>query len=252
MSCSEQFIKVYIRRILNVCSFQIMFYLKCDYCGKLYTVSSTDDIKYNPHHNGCEKSLPEFDETDIESVKLHIKCYSCGSNDYDQFTKSQLKKIGKARCKSCITANKTERYILYPYNERYRLMSLNHKLMNAIAQHNFEQVKKLLNDGANPNYIEQKCIIDSYIFKYTWLSDGEEEPDMDDEQPTTPLKLILFRICDLQLNNDDRKEFNKITKLLINAGARIDVAKDYISKLYSTRHFADTEFDKILTTILTA
>lgn len=78
--------------------------------------------------------------------------------------------------------------------------TLNEKLMKAVEEHDVIGVKKYLADGADPNYAR------------TW---GED----DTRQPTTPLRMVVFRISDSFLEDADLKQFAQITQLLLHYGA---------------------------------
>lgn len=79
----------------------------------------------------------------------------------------------------------------------------NEELMDAVSSHNIEAVKYCLAQGADPNY--------------TMIPDREYPDDV--IQPTTPLKLVMFRISDSFLDDNDLKQFKEITKILLSLGA---------------------------------
>lgn len=79
------------------------------------------------------------------------------------------------------------------------------KLTRAIASHNVALVKSLLEEKADPNF---------HIPFYDDQSIEEQK-----HQPNTPLRLVVFRISDCLLTPADLLEFERITKLLIEAGA---------------------------------
>jgi hypothetical protein len=78
--------------------------------------------------------------------------------------------------------------------------NINEDLMEAVLFHNVKEVRKCLENGADPNY-----------FKHI------EPADL--EQPTTPLRCVMFCISDCLLKPDDLKEFAEVAKLLIKYGA---------------------------------
>jgi hypothetical protein len=77
----------------------------------------------------------------------------------------------------------------------------NEELRYAINTHDLEGVKKCLENEADPNYFE------SY---------GRND---DVYQPTTPLLLIMFRISDDLLHENDIKQFGEIAKILLQYNA---------------------------------
>lgn len=81
--------------------------------------------------------------------------------------------------------------------------NINEELMDAVSGYDLQAVKNCLESGADPNYT---------LFK------DEVEPD-GLIQPTTPLRLVLFRISDCMLDDYALKQFTKIAKLLLSYGA---------------------------------
>jgi hypothetical protein len=78
--------------------------------------------------------------------------------------------------------------------------TLNEALMKAVEEHDVVGVKNCLAGGADPNYAR------------TW---GED----DTHQPTTPLRMVVFRISDNLLEDADLKLFAEIANLLLHYGA---------------------------------
>ena len=77
---------------------------------------------------------------------------------------------------------------------------MNAILMKAVEDHDVLGVRDCLAKGADPNYT------------ISWGND-------DTHQPTTPLRMVVFRISDSFLVDDDLKEFSEIAKLLLQYGA---------------------------------
>jgi hypothetical protein len=82
-------------------------------------------------------------------------------------------------------------------------LTLNEELMEAVASFDIEAVKSCLERGADPNYTRFR---------------DEEEPN-GYIQPTTPLRMVMFRISDSFLEDDDIKKFGEIAKILLKHGA---------------------------------
>ena len=78
--------------------------------------------------------------------------------------------------------------------------SLNEALMKGVEEHDVIGVKNCLAAGADPNYARM------------W---GED----DTHQPTTPLRMVVFRISDSFLEDADLKLFAEIASLLLQYGA---------------------------------
>ena len=81
------------------------------------------------------------------------------------------------------------------------LRGINEDLKEAIEFHNVEAVHDCLKRGADPN-----CV-------WPMLSESPEN------QPTTPLRMVIFRISDNLLEDSDLKQFAEIATLLLNYGA---------------------------------
>lgn len=82
-------------------------------------------------------------------------------------------------------------------------MQLNEQLLQAVTYHRVADVKRLLEEGANPNY-------DSYS--------GKSESDREG-QPWAPLRMVMFRISDNLLEEKALVEFEEVARLLIKYGA---------------------------------
>ena len=80
---------------------------------------------------------------------------------------------------------------------------LNEELMDAIVFLETNKVKECLRKGADPDYCRFR---------------DEEEPN-GLIQPTTPLRMIMFRISDCDIIENELKEYVKITKILLDHGA---------------------------------
>jgi len=75
--------------------------------------------------------------------------------------------------------------------------------MGAVAACNLEKVRDSLTMGADPNYT---------VFR------DDEEPD-GYIQPTTPLRMVMFRISDALLENKSLLDLAEIAKVLLDHGA---------------------------------
>jgi len=76
-------------------------------------------------------------------------------------------------------------------------------LMDAIAYCNLRAVQDCLENGADPNYTRHR---------------DEDEPN-GYMQPTTPLRLVMFRISDNLLDDSHLIQFAEIARLLLHYGA---------------------------------
>jgi hypothetical protein len=81
--------------------------------------------------------------------------------------------------------------------------SLDEQLMDAVSAVNLNGVRSALERGANPNFCRLR---------------DEDEPD-GYIQPTTPLRLVMFRISDCCLSDEELVRFAEIARVLLAAGA---------------------------------
>ena len=79
--------------------------------------------------------------------------------------------------------------------------TINEQLMHAIAFYDVKAVQNCLEKGADANFFQPS--------EY-------ERPEL---QPTTPLRLVMFRISDSMLDDEALKKFAEIAKLLLKHGA---------------------------------
>lgn len=77
----------------------------------------------------------------------------------------------------------------------------NEALMEAVSFHNVKAVQAWLEKGADPNYIK--------VY----------ETEYPQNQPTTPLRMVMFCISDNLLEEDDLKQFAEVATLLLQHGA---------------------------------
>ncbi|MEW6469987.1 MAG: hypothetical protein AB1458_13750 [Bacteroidota bacterium] len=76
---------------------------------------------------------------------------------------------------------------------------INEALMDAVADCKMEEVKRCLEQGADPNYF--RPVGDNHM------------------QPTTPLRLLMFRLSDSLLEDHHFPKLAEIAKLLLKYGA---------------------------------
>ena len=81
--------------------------------------------------------------------------------------------------------------------------NLEDKLLHAVSSFDVEEVVSCLEKGVDPN-----C-----QFHFDIVVAGAKY------QPSTPLRMVVFRISDNSLIDDDLRKFAKIARLLINKGA---------------------------------
>jgi hypothetical protein len=85
--------------------------------------------------------------------------------------------------------------------------NLDEALMKAVEYLDVEEVHACLRSGANPNYVRDYKSADIL------------------HQPTTPLRMVVFRISDSLLEDKDLRQLGEIAKLLIQYGADVEPAR---------------------------
>ncbi|MCP4459178.1 MAG: hypothetical protein GY816_14325 [Cytophagales bacterium] len=93
---------------------------------------------------------------------------------------------------------------------------INDSLMEAVSNYNLEAVKECLEAGADPNYTKE------------W--DGDYSSAI--HQPTTPLRMVMFRISDNLLEDEDLIQFGKIATLLLQKGPNLKPALEIAESRY--------------------
>ena len=101
------------------------------------------------------------------------------------------------------------------------MRDLDLQLMDAVTYRRVEEVKQLLDQGANPNFYYDK-------FDY----------DLE-AQPTTPLRAVVFSISDALLTDKDLEQFIPIVKMLLEYGADPEPAKNLSNKRYGLFKLSD-------------
>ena len=218
-------------------------YLRCVYCGQFYPMESPSDqgLRHDQYPNRC----PVIPLTDDDSSP----CYSCNSST-NLISQSQRSRYGwKARCKKCIDSHIVTRFEHFPYDND--IIELLH---DSVGRAHIQSTGKLLRKGADPNGKRQLTMYDELSSRgvRVWNADGSPYPDTEIDQPTTPLKLVVFRISDCLLEDADLERFRSVAKLLINAGADRNEAISFAKHRYGEECFEDTgsPFDQVLQALL--
>lgn len=94
--------------------------------------------------------------------------------------------------------------------------SLNDQLLDAVTYHRAAEVKRLLEQGADPNYTAY----------------AKEWQENRDAQPWSPLRMVVFCISDNLLEEKDLEEFREVARLLIQYGASTGPAMQLAEKRY--------------------
>mmetsp|Transcript_63146 Transcript_63146/g.152750 ORF Transcript_63146/g.152750 Transcript_63146/m.152750 type:complete len:243 (+) Transcript_63146:286-1014(+) len=198
-------------------------HIRCPYCAALFPQAWPEELglRHDEHPHGCPSPLPDPDE---------MCCYSCGRAPPDAaISRTQSDKYGgAARCKDCVDGGKSERWMPSPPVHH------NAALHEAISAFDVSRVEELLRSGVDPNCPRQAVARDDRTGRRVQLFMGDGTPLADEEpgQPTTPLRLVVFRISDCLLGVDDLAAFRKVAELLLAAGADASSALEYASERY--------------------
>ncbi len=183
-------------------------------------------------------------------------CYSCACvPNADSFSARQLALLAEgecARCRACVDANKTARDEppLPPSPD-----ALHEALTDAVANAIVERVASLLAQHADPNFVRRRMVRLPGSAKwqpaFSALGVALREVDIDNAQPTTPLKLVAFRISDCMLVDADVERFRRIAELLLQHGADPAPALEHCELRYGRFNpaAADTPFQRVVATI---
>jgi hypothetical protein len=162
-------------------------------------------------------------------------CYSCGKTDVE-YSNSQKSKNELGRCVTCVHKGVTEKF------QRFKPTQENNELTNAVGDLNLDEVKRLLISGSNPNYIRQAYVYTEGLYRLRFHQDGSRFADIGEGQPTTPLKLCVFRYSDCLLTDAGRDTLIKIANELIQAGANAEEGLNYCVDRYGDFAFLPLRF----------
>lgn len=91
-------------------------------------------------------------------------------------------------------------------NDRPVRIDINSALMGGVEECDSEAVRRLLDQKADPNWSRPGGDLEGY------------------HQPTTPLRMLCFRVSDCCLNETHWKELELIARFLVDAGADLEAA----------------------------
>lgn len=198
-------------------------YIICEYCGILIHVGSNHIALCSNNHT----------QNYSENIGI-LKCYSCGLAN-QSYSNSQIRKESRARCQICVKNNIITKHMPYKELAFCGISNINTKLYNSIWKINYDKVKELLTNGANPNYICQDFADVNNVYRALYNFDGIIKSCNDVTQPTTPLKLCVFKFSDCMLTQEKQPELIKIAKLLIIHGANTTDAVKYFESRYGKK-----------------
>jgi hypothetical protein len=106
------------------------------------------------------------------------------------------------------------------------------ELYESVGRLDLRRVTQLLETGADPNYVRQDTFYDGSKWCKWYNHDGSEKPDTDPNQPTTPLRLCVFKYSDCLLSEVDRLTLIQIAERLIMYGANKHDARELFVSRY--------------------
>ncbi|KAI8995796.1 hypothetical protein BC832DRAFT_595936 [Gaertneriomyces semiglobifer] len=187
-------------------------YLLCEFCGAFYLKDAhAEERRHDQYPDGCAAG--------IDYGGNISDCYSCCGNTH-QITSSQRSKHGpRARCVACIEKGETARFKKFDTFMRAAKTPA-HILREAVAETDVEAVERCLSRGYDPNMKQQLVEFDEINGRFLpiWNADGSVYERNEQDQPTTPLKLVVFRLSDCTLKPEDFRRYKVITQVLLDTG----------------------------------
>lgn len=186
-------------------------YIVCPYCGIL-----------QPGPHDCEW-------LGFNDIGDPLFCYSCGESG-KEYSKSQWTRP-RPRCKMCVKEGRHERH--EPFfskafeGPQYEYDVLNETLVDAISNANLEEVKALIENGADVNYRERQFL---YTLERVFVL-YDKEGNLLREKEAWPLSMVVFQAGCLGFPDS----LFQIAKLLCDAGADKQDALHYYEERYNAR-----------------
>ena len=202
-------------------------------CRYTLSVAEAEDLDYRGlcEYCGEVKMLGEVGRCTTPDIDEPQNCYACGLPA--EFSSSQAKKGSHARCSECVAGGRQQRFA--PFRDR-AANGEPAELVRAVEDLDEELVMTLLAEGADPDQPRQLIIRDAsqprLQFRAVYSADGLPAPDESDMQPTTPLKMAVFRLSDAMLDDEAQLKLVRIAGALSEHGA----AKDSPRLLFEARY----------------
>ena len=212
-------------------------HVRCPYCFTLFPLAWPAELglRHDEHPHGCASLLPDSDE-------IPARCYSCGHSPPGVIISgTQRNKYGgAARCQACVSGGNVERWV--PPQPVHPQEGPQEELFEAVSNFDVSRVQELLRSGADPNCPRQAVARNDRVRLVSgacsarlvklFTRDGTPLPDEEPGQPTTPLKLVVFRISDCLLGVAELAAFKLVAEVLLTAGADPIPAVEYARERY--------------------
>lgn len=200
-------------------------YLRCPHCNVLAPLPSDHAL------GACTAPLPRA-------------CFSCdqppppapGAAPFSARQLARLEAGEPARCARCVAAGATARHVLPPPPP-----TLSQELEEAVGAVDEARVAALLARGADANAVRQRGVSLGGRWRDLFSPSGAPLPEVDVEhaQPTTPLKLAVFRAADNSLGPEDLARLARVARLLLQHGALAEPALRFMERRHGA--FAEAE-----------
>ena len=193
------------------------FRYRCEFCGELESADK----------------LPRCTTPDVEEP---THCYACG--EPTEFSSSQARKGSRARCETCIQRGRRRRFA--PFKElaefgdpaTSRLVKAVEEINEALVLTLLEQEEAGLVDQARQLRLRVPVEGSALMWRAAYASDGRPVHEEAAGQPTTPLKMAVFRLSDCCLDEAALQRLVRIAQALVEHGASRGPAKDFFESRY--------------------
>eukprot|EP00435_Cladocopium_sp_Y103_P012262 s1514_g3.t1 len=187
----------------------------CEYCGEL-------------------KPLEELGRCETPEVEEPTHCYSCGAGPLE-FSTSQARKGSHARCPECVAANRNKRFAPFQHRASRSDQDVDAELLQSVEDVDEARVLEALEAGADADCSRPLLLRDgtgACHFRAAYRGDGRAVPEEAAEQPTSPLKMAVFRLSDCMLDETTRMRLVSIAQALIEHGAAVAPARHLFELRY--------------------
>lgn len=211
--------------------------------GASWTEATEKGLHAICEFSGELKPLGELNRCGTPDVEEPDHCYTCGQGPME-FNSSQAAKGSHARCPECVNLRRTGRFQAFRQRATQGDQDVHFELMKAVEEINDANVLRALEAGANPDCARPLVVRDPQtgLHRAMYLADGTAVPQVAPEQPTSPLKMAVFRISDCMLDETSRLRLVTIARRLIEHGAPVEAARGLFELRYGSPD-ADPEPD---------
>mmetsp|Transcript_36041 Transcript_36041/g.67110 ORF Transcript_36041/g.67110 Transcript_36041/m.67110 type:complete len:231 (+) Transcript_36041:37-729(+) len=192
------------------------------------------DLRAYCEYSGELKPLDDLGRPPTPEVDEPTHCYSCGAAT--DFSATQARKGSRARCQDCVTVGRKARFAPFEQRARRGELDVHVNLMHAVEVIDEEGVLAAIAAGADVSHSRQLYASDRSFLpqRALYTADGLPVPETHPAQPTTPLKMVVFRMSDCMLDEAARMHLVRIAEVLIEHGAARAEALELYHMRYGT------------------